>query len=361
MRDIDEMIENIETLRFDAETGSVRPLDEPFLPGTLSDAPPSGSSLQGSPSSAPLTGQVLSSPENFTPEHLASLVVDETGKALPNRFGALLGKGRTSAAIADLGDQTKAFRLTRMDDVEAIRFDEFGRKRLEALEEGSNGLFEVTKRYGEVSVVRDSNGNKWLMESVEKAENTAKNRLAAFHGGEMTDGQRAALAGTVSYLNRKGFAWTDNHFENFDLVPLGEDKWRVKILDTGGVLPARGKNLRERYENARAIQLAFNDPPADWTKSVMDTLDQMRNAQDVASLKKAREQLKVLTEQRVRDIGVVVNDKIDYQRLGLDAWIGAPRAMIERPGYRALLSMEAKGRDTVIESFTGVQLPPPPQ
>ena len=89
--------------------------------------------------------------------------------------------------------------------------------------------------------------------------------------GTMTPGQAAAFNRGMGAINKKGFVWLDNKYDNFTFKPLGDpkaDKWVLVVLDPGGMLPMKAtkgttaaQKAASRIENARAMQRTLDNPP----------------------------------------------------------------------------------------------------
>jgi len=278
----------------------------------------------------------------------------------PLNFGEFLGDGRTTTVFADAVDGTKAFRIMRKGyDPRDVLIDDFGYRRALALEEGSDGLFAVTRQHKrwyitDVSDPRFKDLEGAIVTQVELVEKDAAKRVQQQLGG-VTRGQLHALDQTTRYFNRKGVAWTDNHFGNFDFVPVDEarDIWGIKIFDTGGLYPAQGTDELTKYQNARMIQEAFNLPDARW---VRDWKEAHRIPRELA-------RNKVIKDLRIKRTKAAFDPddeeawgRVDFKQVFGDAEprvIGAPTAMAYRDGYRSLASQPPAVADELFLRHTG--------
>jgi len=71
---------------------------------------------------------------------------------------------------------------------------------------------------------------------------------------KLTEGQKIALETAHREMNRKGLVWLDNTAANWRLERLGDDHWRVVILDPGGIYKVKGGP-----EVAKRAQQLFNE------------------------------------------------------------------------------------------------------
>ncbi|MGE9291579.1 MAG: hypothetical protein ACQKBT_11345, partial [Puniceicoccales bacterium] len=67
-------------------------------------------------------------------------------------------------------------------------------------------------------------------------------------------------------LNQNGIVWTDHKLQNLDIVPDSSSPtgFRVVFFDFDGFRPVNGKSRTARWEAARDIQRAFDNPAPGW-------------------------------------------------------------------------------------------------
>ena len=172
----------------------------------------------------------------------------------------------------------------------------------------------------------------------------------------MSEGQATALDATVRYLNRRGYAWTDNHLQNFRFTAIDEaaDQWRVDIIDTGGIFRMRGETPVQRFRNARAVQRLFNNPPAGFLDDFRATdraLNEAiaRNDPDAAALRLAR--IDDLTSEAI-DYDATFEGSQSGQYL-----VGAPHGTARHDGFRTLSARAPDEADAAYRAHYG-EAPP---
>ncbi|MEO0411093.1 MAG: hypothetical protein AAF221_04525 [Pseudomonadota bacterium] len=177
-------------------------------------------------------------------------------------LGERLGQG-TSADVyrnaSDASDNT-ALRVIHDQRPSAIPSERAGRKNLEALSAQNNGeLFDVVKQVEPPRLIDSSDAPMLLqgrqVEVVERINNIASDVLKKNdppYTGRMTPGQAAAHRAATDYMNDNGIAWIDNSPDNYGLVKLpGVDKWKMRVVDTGGVVKFDGPNGPTRARFAK--------------------------------------------------------------------------------------------------------------
>lgn len=213
----------------------------------------------------PRMGRALPAEGNLT-------VVDpKTGRELSLEHGKLLGEGSTSRAFVKADNDALVIRQTALSEQGALasRLDDFGRKAIE--EEVRSDALRVARREAvfeekatvpgwddqlQAAVERETVVSR--VEVVERVEGTAKEiieRNLQKTGAALTQGQGLAYEQALRDLNASGYAWLDNHYKNYTFEPLpGQDRWRVVVVDPGGIVKVRGGDLAEAARNARAMQ-----------------------------------------------------------------------------------------------------------
>lgn len=228
-----------------------------------------GSKLAGDAPSAP----AAPARGGVAPNSQASYVGAD-GKTVTVKTGEELGHGSTSVVYADPNDATKAIRITepgRGGIKSAPQLDAAGRQAVESIQT-KNGPIRIAEK-GTPTMVNDPSSplNGKIVETVERVKNGSADKF--LNGQPMTQGQAEALDLATRELNNKGYAWMDNHAGNygFEEIP-GTDKWRVVVLDPGGIVPMKGASLAEKADNARALQQRLI--PEEGTKEFLDMMDQ---------------------------------------------------------------------------------------
>ncbi len=77
----------------------------------------------------------------------------------------------------------------------------------------------------------------------------------------MSAGQAIAFDEAMRALNKKGWVWLDNKPDNYAFRNMGGDKWKLVIIDPGGLVPVKGLDPKK----AREIQKFIDNP--DWQRS----------------------------------------------------------------------------------------------
>jgi hypothetical protein len=92
---------------------------------------------------------------------------------------------------------------------------------------------------------------------LQKAEDIIKAQ-----GGTMSIAQMMAMDGFLRDLNRQGYVWIDNKWNNFSFVPVNDGSGRVQVVifDPGGIFPVKpnAATKQSAAEVAREIQLRVN-------------------------------------------------------------------------------------------------------
>ena len=188
--------------------------------------------------------------------------VDGQVKYIP--IGDRLGRpGSTSVAYehADYPN-TRVVRITtEKPGHPAVKLDDFGRKALEndivsdhiraAKEFERWGIPDKHKSYTRVTIVERIVPVKVAMKET---------------GGVMTKAQQTAFENALRDLNRQGYAWLDNKWDNFGFVKNDNGDLMVVVLDTGGIVKLAG-NIETAKRTARSMQLYVNGPLSEFYPS----------------------------------------------------------------------------------------------
>ncbi|MEX2449386.1 MAG: hypothetical protein WD407_00860, partial [Rhodospirillales bacterium] len=179
-------------------------------------------------------------------------------------------------------DMGQVAKLTKTGD-SAGALDDLGRNLVEEI--GNPGVIQTPKMISEYTVrnspvvpsprtgvgPKDFTGGKLAF--MEKGPPAFKDLPATMKmaDGTMTPGQAVAFNRGMQAINKKGFAWLDNKYDNFTFKPLGDpkaDKWVLVVLDPGGMVPVKAtkgvtaaEKAANRAENARALQQAADVVP----------------------------------------------------------------------------------------------------
>ncbi|MFD2207007.1 hypothetical protein [Kiloniella antarctica] len=180
-------------------------------------------------------------------------------------LGKFLGSGSTSY-VYELARQTKTrvVRVTVAESWDARVLDEFGRFALEKLVD--TRFIRIVERFIRYDVTNTKNEyfeprDTQSVEINERMERGTAEQIMAEQGGELTKGQSLALDQAVRELNRSGLAWLDVKPDNYSFEKLkGTDRWRVVVLDPGGIVALHGETAKQRYDNARNVQGLINRP-----------------------------------------------------------------------------------------------------
>jgi len=196
-------------------------------------------------------------------------VKDEDGNTIATLDeGELLGKGGGSSAYENAQNDATVIRKTTLTPVgkSAHLHDEIGRDFLEKNLPDSN-VIRVAKReatYTSTGELLDPDSpflGKNADTYIEINENLSEKRgfVQVKKGKPLTKGQRLAIEGAHREINRHGGAWLDNTDANFRMEKMsGEDRWRVVVLDTGGIYKVSGG-----ADAAARVQKKFNNKIAE--------------------------------------------------------------------------------------------------
>jgi len=253
------------------------------------------------------------------------------------KIDKLLGEGATSKAysLADhpgkvlrIGNKVSMENFDKLREMEnAATIDTFGRAALADPRMGDKHVRGV-KLYGSWQSAEGQ-----LVEIVDLAPEMWTNMRKRM-GGKMTRGQALAMEAAARDLNNAGYAWIDNHAHNFAFEPMpGGDRWRVVVVDPGGIVPAKGATLAERAQNARAIQGQVHNPKAQYIEDI--EIAQKKFADQVGKV-----YFEVAGEMYYTD---KMQDRIDFDAYGVDpdSVKFRPSIAIEHPEIRSLYNMDS--------------------
>ena len=196
-------------------------------------------------------------------------------------LGKFLGSGSTSYVYEQGGNAKRVVRVTVAESWDARVLDEFGRFALEKLVD--TRFIRIVERFARFDVTKT--GTRYFevrraqsIEINEKVKEGTAQQMIEKQGGQMSKGQSLALDQAVRELNRRGLAWLDVKPDNYSFEKLpGTDRWRIVVLDPGGIVAMRGNSARERYDNARGVQELINQPSVDQ----MDIWQKFKNSREL--------------------------------------------------------------------------------
>lgn len=236
-------------------------------------------------------------------------------KVIENKaIGSELGSGGTSRAHIDptAENPNTVTRLTNANkDAGAIRTDEAGRTLLE--EAQRNGLLSQGRiaRRDSLQTGVDQEGNTFLVETIERVEQSAAQQFKN-QGGRFTKGQVAARKAFFDSLAEAKIIATDNTTRNYGFRNLGGDNWEVVVIDPGGFAPA--KNAAAAKAAQKALDgLVDGDPNFDLSAIPQDMLDGIGNPKTPAEAIKAFKESSSIAKTSV--IVGIANNAVDASAL----------------------------------------------
>ena len=148
----------------------------------------------------------------------------------------------------------------------AAKLDKMGYDVASTLDHRVVEVPKIQKEYAVRSspIVRGEKGAKDFTDGtlriIDRAPDDFKNANPAtkMADGSMTPGQAIAFDRAMRALNKKGYAWLDNKYDNYAFKRIGDrgDDWKLVIVDTGGIVPMRDLDPKA----ARALQEAVDNP-----------------------------------------------------------------------------------------------------
>jgi len=261
--------------------------------------------------------------------------IDEAGREQFVRLDQRLGQGANSEAYALRDHPGFVMRVSRQPATTPAAMAELlDNRQIDGFGRAALNDERVNRNFIRGVVLRDSTmtpGGR-LVEILEQAPADWYTMKPRF-GGEMTQGQMLAFEAGHRALNEAGYAWVDNHAGNFTFEPLpgGGDRWRMVVIDPGGILPATGANQAARAANARRIQAHINSPANAYTQGLNEA-QQMSMVDPRAGGELAnRVAAQLIESERVMQL-------VDTRAWGLSPQSGFPftiRTVLEHPALRA--------------------------
>lgn len=185
--------------------------------------------------------------------------VDGQVKYIP--IGDRLGQpGSTSVAYihADYPDTRVVRVTTEKPGHPATRLDDFGRKALE------NDIVSDHIRAAKEFDRWDISDEHGTFTRVTVVERVVPIKVAMKETGDMmTKAQQTAFENALRDMNRQGYAWLDNKWDNFGFAKNDNGDLIVVVLDTGGIVKVAG-NIETAKRTARSMQLYVNGPIAEF-------------------------------------------------------------------------------------------------
>jgi len=187
-----------------------------------------------------------------------------------------LGSGEGSDVYAIPGRDDFVIKITKAEKNFA-EFDDMGYKALKSIDPKGE-FFEVPTKYSS-NPVTGTNVPEYdgaVVSTLDRAPKDFKgalkngNEVKLADGsilkpatGDMTPGQILAYQEAMTALNNKGWVWMDNKYDNYAFRHMGGDKWKLVIVDPGGIYPAKTPAAARRTQR-------FIDNPSDATRAVND-------------------------------------------------------------------------------------------
>ncbi len=152
----------------------------------------------------------------------------------------------------------KVYRITRPNVTNAgnlgtVINDPYGRRVLSDPSLVSNVLEPLKVHH--TKIIAFDGESMQVIELVDRFKGTPGKDLLSAQGGKYTRGQQLAYVVDVRELNKRGVVAMDLHSENVNFVQLSrQDRWRMQIVDPGGMYPAKGATAIERMATATRMQ-----------------------------------------------------------------------------------------------------------
>ena len=168
-----------------------------------------------------------------------------------------LGKpGSTSVAYvhSDYPDTHVVRITTEKPGHPAVKLDDFGREALE-----NDIVSEYIRAAKEIDRwdISDEHGTFTRVTIVEKV--VPIKTVMKKTGGVMTKAQQEVFENALRDLNRQGYAWLDNKWDNFGFTKNDKGNLMVVVLDAGGIVKIAGSPESAKII-ARSMQLYINGP-----------------------------------------------------------------------------------------------------
>ncbi len=244
-----------------------------------------------------------------------------------------LGVGGYNEVFTIAGRDDAVVRLS-LGPASGPDFDGFGRRQIEnALRGEADAPINIVRRIEDIPGL--PGGYVDALDSPDPAlagkqlevvefvpEGPASSQIA--RQGGMTPGQAVAFDEAMRWLNARGLVWLDNHPGNFSFRALGDDRWKLLVLDPGGIVPATASDIGDAAATASWVQRALDAPG-----------EEFREAFDVGTLE-LRWQLKreVIQEE-------ILPGRVDLQALGLESALDMPFNAASVEPFAALSRLRA--------------------
>lgn len=216
-------------------------------------------------------GQLANAMQNHkttTPEAGKSFTfVSDEGQEVSVPLGEVIGEGVAAKVYNHGSDANLVIKISAesMSNDIGSKIDNLGRL---PFEQKGNKIDQKYLRIPTRGTLYTTGDGK-TVQIIQKAEGELASKLLDKQNKIMTKGQAYAFERASRMINEEGFVWLDNHKNNFHLVKIGDgDEWKIEIVDTGGIIPAKGNSRGERAKNARTVQRAVNNPT---TKAISAT------------------------------------------------------------------------------------------
>jgi len=218
------------------------------------DVPDNPSPLQRPRSMADYT------PENRhrftgTPQQNVTYSFSTPDGDLTLRLGKQLGKGKVNQVFELPDHPGRVARISRGEasNTNSIYNDLYGRRVL--ADPGIDpDIIEPLKVHAS-RTIGNADGTLQVLEVVDIFKGKLAKEILEAQGGQMTKGQALAYVSAVRELNSRGVIWMDGHKENYSFIRMqGNDRWKIQIVDPGGMYAADGFTAGEKVKAAIRVQ-----------------------------------------------------------------------------------------------------------
>jgi len=183
---------------------------------------------------------------------------DGHGQTIELRIGPQVGKRRGATSVAYEHPDFPRERVVRVTTEKpghpAVRLDDFGRR---ALERDISSPHIRTAKEFERWDVADASAGFSRVSVVERVVPLSESIRST--GGVMTRAQQGVFESALRDLNRQGYVWLDNKWDNFGFVENSDGSLTIVVFDTGGIFKI-SDNAGNAAQIARQIQLCVNGP-----------------------------------------------------------------------------------------------------
>lgn len=235
--------------------------------GSIVPLPKSKGLLEFQPNAQPRVSYEYEAPPTIErgpgPDGAAKSVsfTDVDGQVMNLPLGARLGSpGSTSVAYehAKLPDTRVVRVTTEKPGHPAVLLDDFGRRVLK--KDISSPHIRAAKEFDRWDIADESQGFT-RVSVVERV--VPVNTAVESTGGVMTLAQQKTFESALRDLNRQGYVWLDNKWDNFGFVENANGSLSVVVFDTGGIFKVSG-NADLASRTARQMQRYVNGPLRDF-------------------------------------------------------------------------------------------------